>query len=83
MNLAPFISDLFDRSDDLIPAKTDQLTARTLLLDELALEYPDLNPLQRGQIVVSVLAQLSADDRFGWEFCGDISAEEPTAEDAD
>ena len=83
MNLAPFIADLLDRSDDLIPANSDQVAARTLLLEELSLEYPDLNPPQRSQIVSSVLAQLAADDRFGWEFCGDISTDELAAEDAD
>jgi hypothetical protein len=30
-----------------------------------------------------VLAQLAADDRFGWEFCGDISTDDLAAEDAD
>lgn len=83
MNLAPFIADLLDRSDDLIPANTDRVAARTLLLEELSLGYPDLNPLQRGQIVWSVLTQLTADDRFGWEFCGDISADDLAAEYAD
>jgi hypothetical protein len=83
VNLAPLIADLLDRSEDLIPEKTDRVAARTLLLDELALAYPDLSPRQRGQITQSVLTQLAAEDRFGWEFCGDISADEPNPEDAD
>jgi hypothetical protein len=83
VNLSPFIADLLDRSEDLIPTNTDRAAARTLLLDELSLEYPDLNALQRGQIVLSVLAQLTANDRFGWEFCGDISADELAPDDAD
>ncbi len=83
MNLAPLIADLIDRSEDLIPADTDRIAARTLLLEELLLEYPDLDAHQRSQIVLSVVAQLIADDRFGWEFCGDISADDTALVDAD
>ena len=83
MNLAPLIADLIDRSEDLIPADTDRIATRTLLLEELLLEYPDLDAHQRSQIVLSVVAQLIADDRFGWEFCGDISADDTALVDAD
>lgn len=83
MNLAPIIADLIDRSEDLIPADTDRIAARTLVLEELLLEYPDLDAHQRSQIVLSVVAQLIADDRFGWEFCGDISADDTALVDAD
>ncbi|MEI8090368.1 MAG: hypothetical protein WCG63_12340 [Opitutaceae bacterium] len=83
MNLAPLIVDLMDRSEDLIPADTDRIVAHTLLLEELSLEYPDLDAHQRSQIVLSVLAQLIANDRFGWEFCGDISADDTAMVDAD
>jgi len=83
VNLAPFIADLIDRSEDLIPADTDRIATRTLLLEELLLEYPDLDAHQRSQIVLSVVAQLIADDRFGWEFCGDISADDTALVDAD
>jgi hypothetical protein len=83
VNLAPIIADLIDRSEDLIPADTDRIAARTLVLEELLLEYPDLDAHQRSQIVLSVVAQLIADDRFGWEFCGDISADDTALVDAD
>jgi hypothetical protein len=83
VNLAPLIADLIDRSEDLIPADTDRIATRTLLLEELLLEYPDLDAHQRSQIVLSVVAQLIADDRFGWEFCGDISADDTALVDAD
>jgi hypothetical protein len=83
VNLVPLIADLLDRSSDFLPENTNRDTARTLLLDELSLEYPDLSPLQRGQIAHSVLAHLTADDRFGWEFCGDISADENELQDAE
>lgn len=83
MNLAPLIADLIDRSEDLIPADTDRIAASTVLLEELLLEYPDLDAHQRSQIVLSVVAQLIADDRFGWEFCGDISADDTALVDAD
>lgn len=83
MNVTPLIADLLDRSTDLLPDNTTRDTARTLLLNELSLEYPQLSSLQRSQITHRVLAHLTADDYFGWEFCGDISADENEPNDAD
>jgi hypothetical protein len=77
------MTDLVERADELFPAGSDRTAVRLALVEELSLEYPGLAARERAPIVAGVIAQLEADDYFGWEFCGDSFAEEPELEDAD
>jgi hypothetical protein len=77
MTHAALIADLVARAEALLPGVTDRAVARTLLAEELALEFPQLGATVRHEIVAGAIAALEQDEFFGWEFCGDPFAEEP------
>lgn len=83
MTIHTLTADLTTRAEDLLAGVADRTVARTRLLEELALDYPDLTAAHRAEIVTGVIAALAHDDFFGWEFCGDPFAEEPEPADAE
>ncbi|MBC7367579.1 MAG: hypothetical protein H7343_12360 [Undibacterium sp.] len=83
MTIPVLITDLATRADDLLVGVTDRTVARALLQEELTLDYPDLTPARRAEIVAGVITALERDDFFGWEFCGDPFADEPEPADAE
>jgi hypothetical protein len=77
VTIRTLIAELTPRADDVLAGVTDRTVARTRLLEELALDYPDLTAGHRAEIVAGVIAALEVDSFFGWEFCGDPFADEP------
>jgi len=71
------VNELFARSEDLLTGIAGRTAARSMLLEELALDYPTIPARARTEIVTGVIHLLDADDFFGREFCGDPFAEEP------
>ena len=69
--ISTLCAELTARADDVLAGVTDRTVARARLLEELALDYPDLTTSHRAEIVAGVLATLAAEEFFGWEFCGD------------
>ncbi len=83
MTIHTLIAELTARADDLLAGVTDRPSARTILLEELTLDYPDLTAVHRAEIVAGVITALENDDFFGWEFCGDPFTDEPELADAE
>jgi len=77
------VNELFARSEDLLTGIAGRTAARSMLLEELALDYPAIPARARAEIVTGVITLLDADDFFGWEFCGDPFADEPEEIEAD
>lgn len=71
VNLRPIIDEIADRADDFLADVSDRSQARAGISELLTMDYPELNPTDRGTVVAGVMAVLEDEDFFGTEYVGD------------
>jgi hypothetical protein len=81
VNLRPIIDEIASRADDFLAGARDRAQGRAGISELLTIDYPDLNPTQRGEVVAGVMAVLEHEDFFGTEFVGGVFDDSEPDED--
>lgn len=81
MHLSALIHDIASQADEFLDGVADRKQGRAGIEEFLTIEYPELNPDARRQVIDGVMAVLEAEDFFGTEFVGDPFAEEDKESD--
>ncbi len=84
IDLRPIIADIASQADDFLDGVTDRAQARAGIAELITLDFVELTPGQRTNVINGVMAVLESDDFFGTEFVGDPFADEAgeSSEDA-
>lgn len=70
-DLRPIIEEIADRADDFLAGAKDRAQGRAGIEEVLTMDYPELDPIGRKQVVAGVMSTLENEDFFGTEFVGD------------
>ena len=76
MHLPALIDEIANQADEFLDGVTDRKQGRAGIEEYITMEYPELNPADRKQVVDGVMAVLESEDFFGVEFVGDPFADE-------
>ncbi|MEI6464231.1 MAG: hypothetical protein WCQ89_05875 [Verrucomicrobiota bacterium] len=76
MNLPFIVDEIASRVDDFLPVHSDRAQARAAIANFMTLDYPEVPPELRPEVIRGVMALLEVDDFFGIEFVGDAFADE-------
>jgi hypothetical protein len=70
-DLRPIIEEIADQADDFLAGARDRAQARAGISELLTMDYPDLTPTDRNEVITGVMKVLEEEDFFGGEFVGD------------
>ncbi|PTX91011.1 hypothetical protein [Opitutus sp. ER46] len=70
-DLRPIIEDIADQADDFLAEVSDRAQARAGISEVITMDYPDLSPDDRTEVIAGVMKVLEEEDFFGTEFVGD------------
>ncbi len=65
------INEIADQADDFLAGARDRAQARAGISEMITMEYPDLSPPERTEVIAGVMKVLEEEDFFGGEFVGD------------
>lgn len=77
-DVRPIIEEIASQTDDFLHGVSDRAQARAGISDFITLDFVDLTPAQRANVIAGVMAVLESEDFFGMEFVGDPFADEST-----
>lgn len=76
IDLRPIIEEIASHADDFLDGVSDRAQARAGIAELITLDFVDLTPAQRTNVIAGVMAVLESEDFFGTEFVGDPFADE-------
>lgn len=79
-DFTPIINEIADQADDFLAGARDRAQARAGISELITMEYPDLAPPERTEVIAGVMKILEEEDFFGGEFVGDPFADEDDEE---
>jgi len=71
----PIIREIAKRADDFLAGASDRAQAQAGIEEIITMDYPMLNPPDRGAVVRGVMGVLESEDFFGGEFVGNPSSD--------
>lgn len=80
-DFTPIIAEIADQADDFLAGVRDRAQARAGISEMITMDYPDLNPAERTEVIAGVMKVLEAEDFFGAEFVGDPFADSEEDDD--
>lgn len=80
-DLRHIIDEIARQADEFLAGATDRKQGRAGIEEFLTLEYADLSPSDRKQVVDGVMHVLEDESFFGTEFVGDAFKEEEEKEE--
>jgi hypothetical protein len=79
--LEPIIHEIASQADDFLAGARDRAQGKAGISELLTMDYPQLAPEERAQVVSGVMALLEDEDFFGTEFVGDAFSDDDETEE--